>query len=41
VLILRNHKIILLPLHNYTFSTVMNFNINIWYVEYLIYVCHM
>jgi hypothetical protein len=29
VLILRNHKIILLPLHNYTFSTVMNFNINI------------
>ena len=32
-----NHKIIFLLLHNYNFAIVMNQNVNIWYVGYLLY----
>lgn len=31
-----NHEIILLLLHNCNFATILNHNVNIWYVEYLI-----
>jgi hypothetical protein len=32
-----NHKIISLLFHNCNFATVRNYNVNIWYAEYLIY----
>lgn len=32
-----NHKIILLLIQNYNFSTIMNYNANIWNVGYLTY----
>ena len=37
VVVTPNHKIISLLLHNCSFATVMNHNVNIWYAGYLIY----
>jgi hypothetical protein len=36
VVVTPNHDIIWLLLHNCNFSTIMNHNINIWYVGYII-----
>ena len=37
VVVTSNHKIILLLLHNCNFATVINHNVNIWYVTQRVY----